>query len=96
MTRLNDQDVHRIVLEVPPLGVCVVNREGKVIQWSAGAEKLTGYLGQDVLGRLRETDLMEHQDDRSRWCADSPISGCASRTRRWILPIDAFRSSFST
>jgi PAS domain S-box-containing protein len=56
-------DFCRIVLEALPNGVYVVNREGKVILWSAGAEKLTGYLSQDVLGRLRETDLLEQPDE---------------------------------
>jgi chemotaxis protein MotB len=30
-----------------------VNRQGKIILWSAGAEHITGHLRQDVLGRLR-------------------------------------------
>ena len=56
-------DFCRIVLEALPNGVYVVNREGKVILWSSGAEKLTGYLSQEVLGRLRETDLLEQPDE---------------------------------
>jgi two-component system, cell cycle response regulator len=60
MTDPSEKDVHRLALEALPLGVYVVNREGKVILWSAGAERLTGYLRQDVLGRLHEVELVEH------------------------------------
>lgn len=34
-------------------------REGKITLWSTGAEQLSGYLRQDVLGRLREEELWE-------------------------------------
>ena len=59
MVELAPTDVHRSVLEALPLGVYLVNCEGKVIVWTAGAEQLTGYLRQEILGRLRETDLIE-------------------------------------
>jgi diguanylate cyclase (GGDEF)-like protein/PAS domain S-box-containing protein len=59
MSDPGEQILHRMVLEALPLGVYVVNREGKIILWSAGAEQLTGYLRQDVLGRLREEELWE-------------------------------------
>jgi diguanylate cyclase (GGDEF)-like protein/PAS domain S-box-containing protein len=59
MTDPAEHVVHRMVLEALPLGVYVVNRDGKIILWSAGAEQLSGYLRQDVLGRLREEELWE-------------------------------------
>jgi diguanylate cyclase (GGDEF)-like protein/PAS domain S-box-containing protein len=52
-------DVHRLVLEALPLGVYLLNREGRVTLWTTGAERLTGHLRQDVLGRFREADLIE-------------------------------------
>lgn len=55
-------NVHRLVLEALPLGVYLLNREGRITVWTAGAEQLTGYLRQDVLGRLREADLIEPAD----------------------------------
>ncbi len=57
-----EQDVCRMVLEALPVAVYLVNREGKVTLWSAGAEKLTGYLRQDVLGRLCEIEILEHEE----------------------------------
>lgn len=62
MTDLSEQFDHRMILEALPMGVYVVNREGKIVVWSAGAEHVTGYLRQDVLGRLREAELLEQGD----------------------------------
>jgi diguanylate cyclase (GGDEF)-like protein/PAS domain S-box-containing protein len=62
MTNLGQRDLPRMVLEALPLGAYVINREGKIMLWSAGAERLTGYLCQDILGRLREGDLLETED----------------------------------
>ena len=43
-------------------GVCAVDREGKVILWNDGAERVTGYLRQDVLGRMCTEAFLEHAD----------------------------------
>jgi diguanylate cyclase (GGDEF)-like protein/PAS domain S-box-containing protein len=56
---LDAKPVHRLVLEALPIGVYLVNLEGKITVWSDGAERLTGYLRQDVLGRLEESALLE-------------------------------------
>ena len=34
-----------------PLGVCLVDREGKIVYWNAAAEGITGYHSHEVLGR---------------------------------------------
>jgi diguanylate cyclase (GGDEF)-like protein/PAS domain S-box-containing protein len=54
--------MHRLILEALPQGVYAVNREGRVVVWSAGAEKLTGYLRQDVLGRSCQEEVLKHCD----------------------------------
>ena len=72
-----EQDVCRMVLEALPVAVYLVNREGKVTLWSAGAEKLTGYLRQDVLGRLCEIEILEHEE------AGSASPPTASTTHRY-------------
>ena len=33
--------LHRLALEALPLAICVVNREGKILLWSAGAEQVS-------------------------------------------------------
>lgn len=47
----SDLLLHRLILEALPLGICDVNCEAKIILWSEGAEKLTGYFRQDVIGQ---------------------------------------------
>ncbi len=58
MSDLANKELYRMALEALPVAVYMVNREGKVNLWSAGAEKLLGYLRQDVLGRLSDTELL--------------------------------------
>lgn len=53
--------LHRILLEALPLAICVVNRDGKVLLWSAGAEQMTGYFRQEILGRPFPNNF--HQED---------------------------------
>jgi diguanylate cyclase (GGDEF)-like protein/PAS domain S-box-containing protein len=71
----SEQFDHRMILEALPLGVYVVNREGKIVLWNAGAEHVTGYLRQDVLGRLSEVELLEQSENGgkiSEEVAESP------------------------
>lgn len=51
MSELEREDVHRRILESLQTGVCLVDRNQKVLFWNEGAEKTTGHLRQDVLGR---------------------------------------------
>ena len=41
-----------------PLGVCLVDLQGKIVYWNAAAEAITGYLRQEVLGRAYRGDLL--------------------------------------
>ena len=52
MPELGSHEIYRAVLDSLPVAVCAVNRDGKVILWNEGAERVTGYLRQDVLGRM--------------------------------------------
>lgn len=57
-----DSDLCQQVLECLPTGVFAADREGKVTFWNAGAERITGYLKQDVLGRQCNEGFLEHWD----------------------------------
>jgi len=71
MTETTDHSLlHRLLLEVLPFGVYVVNREARVILWSEGAEQLTGYLRQDVVGRSCQEELLSHCDSEN-----NPLQG---------------------
>jgi diguanylate cyclase (GGDEF)-like protein/PAS domain S-box-containing protein len=62
MAGLGSQELYRMVLDSLPVAVCAVDREGKVILWNDGAERVTGYLRQDVLGRPCTEAFLEHAD----------------------------------
>ena len=52
MLDLENAEVLRAVLESLQTGVCLVDRDRKISFWNDGAERITGYLRQDVLGRF--------------------------------------------
>jgi len=72
MSELGSQEIYRTVLDSLPLAVCAVNRDGKVILWNDGAERITGFLRQDVLGRMCTEAFLEHADAQS-----NPLEGNA-------------------
>jgi two-component system cell cycle response regulator len=53
--------------------VCAVDGKGKVILWNEGAERFTGYLRQDVLGRMCTEAFLEHADTEN-----NPLDGNAT------------------
>jgi diguanylate cyclase (GGDEF)-like protein/PAS domain S-box-containing protein len=57
-----DQEIYRAVLDSLAVGVYLVDREHRIHLWNDGAEKITGYLRQEVLGRGSCDDLLMHCD----------------------------------
>ena len=51
-------DVWRTVLEQLPTGVYLLDRDQKIVFWNAGAERITGLLRQDVVGRCSRDQLV--------------------------------------
>ena len=62
MTSPPDSMICQQVLECLPTGVFAVDREGKINFWNAGAERITGYLKQEVLGRVCSDGFLEHSE----------------------------------
>ena len=62
MTSTPDSDIWQQVLECLPTGVLAADREGKITFWNAGAERITGYLKQEVLGRQCNDGFLEHSE----------------------------------
>ena len=63
MSELEREDIHRRVLDSLQTGVCLVDRNHKILFWNEGAEKTTGHLRQDVLGRdAREVIQLDQED----------------------------------
>ncbi|MFN7993644.1 MAG: diguanylate cyclase [Bryobacteraceae bacterium] len=57
-----DPDLYRTVLESLPAAVYVVDRDRRILLWNDGAEKLTGYLRHEVIGRHCDDNLLMHCD----------------------------------
>lgn len=61
MSIFNDAEICRSILENLPTGLCVVDIHKRILCWSTGAERITGRLRHDMVGRC---------------CADEPVLHC--------------------
>ena len=58
-------EIYRAVLECAPVGVYVVDRQRRIVFWNSAAERITGYLGQEVIGHFCHDNLLMHCDQES-------------------------------
>jgi PAS domain S-box-containing protein/diguanylate cyclase (GGDEF)-like protein len=58
MAELGDPQMFRNILENLQTGVYLIDRDQKIVFWNAGAEHITGYLRQDVVGRLSRASIL--------------------------------------
>ena len=70
MARLSEIDFFRSILDNLHVAVYVVDREGKILFWNDGAERITGYLRQDVIGRFHSDNFLGETDGE-----DNELSG---------------------
>src|SRR6202158_4904612 len=63
MLELNDPEIYQTVLDNLQTGVYIVDRNRRIRFWNAGAEEITGYLRQDVVGRFLRDHLLETNDE---------------------------------
>lgn len=68
----SNPEIYRAVLESLPMGVYLVDRSRQISFWNAEAERITGYLAQEVIGRLCHQNLLMHCDENQRI-----LCGCA-------------------
>jgi two-component system cell cycle response regulator len=62
MSTLSDPEISRNILENLQTGVYVLDRDQKILFWNAGAERITGFLRQDVVGRFCRENLFASKD----------------------------------
>jgi two-component system cell cycle response regulator len=76
MSELQDPEIFRIVLDSLQTGVSVADRNGKILFWNQGAERLTGHKRHEVMGRsCRDNILLQCNDQGCAACgATCPIS----------------------
>jgi len=56
-------DTCRAVLEDLPIGVYMTDRKRQIVFWNTSAERITGYLGQEVIGHFCHDNLLMHCDE---------------------------------
>lgn len=59
---VDDSDICRNILESLPMGVCVLDMQKRIVLWSDGAERITGHLRHEVLGRCCIAEPLLHCD----------------------------------
>jgi len=76
MTSFDEPEIYRGILENLPTGLCVVNMQKKILFWSSGAERITGHLHHEVIGRSCAAQPLAHCDHPAcEFCGDkSPVA----------------------
>ncbi len=64
MSDLLDPEVFRTVMEDLQVGIYFTDRARRIVFWNKGAERITGYLGQEVVGRCCRENLLMHCDHK--------------------------------
>jgi diguanylate cyclase (GGDEF)-like protein/PAS domain S-box-containing protein len=98
MLKLDHPDIFKAVLENLQTGVCLVDRERKILFWNEGAQRITGHLPQDVVGRSLREHLLKTKSEITAVDADpdDPVNavfrdGKSSITEVSILHKDGYR-----
>jgi diguanylate cyclase (GGDEF)-like protein/PAS domain S-box-containing protein len=60
MSELQDPEIFRNVLDSLQTGVSMADRNGKILFWNQGAERLTGHKRHDVMGRAFRDNILPH------------------------------------
>jgi diguanylate cyclase (GGDEF)-like protein/PAS domain S-box-containing protein len=76
MSPFSDPDICRHILDGLQIGVSVLDLQKKIVFWSDGAEKITGYSRIDVIGHSCADNILQHCNQHScEMCTDRcPIS----------------------
>jgi len=100
VSELDDPEIFQSVLESMQTGVYLIDRNRRIRFWNEGAERITGYIRQDVIGRsLRDHFLAASgpaKDEVTEADTEDPISlvfrdGKPSVTNVFILHKDGYR-----
>ena len=69
MRPLEDPEILRAILESMHTAVYFVGRDQRIQFWNRGAERITGYLRQDVVGHFCKDffPAQNHEDSKGVW-----------------------------
>jgi len=91
MAQPDDFDFFRSILEGLHIAVYVVDRGGKIVFWNNGAERISGYLRQEMIGRMDNDNLLGEADGNDNDLSEpSALTAVAMREGK---PIQAHRIS---
>ncbi len=100
MPGLDNPEIYQSVLETLQTGVYLVDRSRHIRFWNAGAERITGFIRQDVVGRFSREHLLAATGRTKDVASDlaDPINlvfrdGKTSITNASILHKDGYRVS---
>jgi len=71
MSEFDNPHIYRTVLESLLTGVYLVDRDQKIVFWNDGAERITGYLRQDVVGRSCRGDVLALDEAKNRFVSEA-------------------------
>lgn len=82
-------DTFREILEALPVGIYLVALDRRILFWNQAAERITGYLAQDVIGRSCRDDVLVHcgAEGTPICSSNGCLLTCALRDRK---PMEAF------
>jgi PAS domain S-box-containing protein len=85
MPDFRSSEIFRRIVEQLEVGVYIVDRARKIQFWNHGAERITGFLAQDVVGRFCRDNILVHYMTRTRVSARRNVHSpkrCASASNR--------------
>src|SRR5579862_5077171 len=83
MSALSEPEICRNILESLPTGMCVIDRQKKIVFWSDGAERITGHLRHEVIGRTCVGEALLHCDQPGcEYCREECPLARAIKTAR--------------
>ena len=71
VSELDKPEIYRKVLESLQTGIYLVDHDQKILFWNDGAERITGHLRQDVLGRFCVESLLASRGDHDSFASDA-------------------------
>jgi len=87
MSEFQDPEIFRTVLDSLQTGVSMTDRNGKILFWNQGAERLTGYKRHAVVGRSCRDNTLPHCNDQG--CAACGATCPFTRTMHEGKPQEA-------
>src|SRR5579872_5777924 len=73
MSELQDPEIFRTVLDTLQTGVSVTDRNGRILFWNQGAERVTGHKRHEVVGRGCRDNILIHLTTRVVLLATLPV-----------------------